>query len=185
MIPASLKASRRAVLGAGAFGALAVPTLSGLAAWRWRHGEARILLHDPALEAGRRFAEAGKAQGIPSVAIEGDRVRFMREVLAARPALIAGISRHADLLLISEVAAEAGYVLAARLDGRGRQCSGGECRPGWNALGRVAKAAGHGWTEALAAYAADPRGAAPALASAGSARPDAGLVLGWVLVPKG
>lgn len=176
-----IRASRRAVLG----GALAVPTLSGLAAWRWRHGEARVLLHDPSLEAGRRFAEAGKAHGLTPRAIEGDRVRFTREVLAARPALIAGVSRHADLLLIADVAAEAGYALVARLDGRGRQCSGGECRPGWNALGRVAKAAGHSWTEALAAYAADPRGAVPAMASAASTRPDAGLVFGWVLVPKG
>lgn len=181
MNPVSLKATRRAVLG----GALAVPTLSGLAAWRWRHGEARVLLHDPSLEAGRRFAEAGKAHGLTPRAIEGDRVRFTREVLAARPALIAGVSRHADLLLIADVAAEAGYALVARLDGRGRQCSGGECRPGWNALGRVAKAAGHSWTEALAAYAADPRGAVPAMASAASTRPDAGLVFGWVLVPKG
>lgn len=172
-----IRANRRAVLG----GALAVPTISGLATWRWRHGEQRVLLHDPALEAGRRFAAAGGS----SRAIEGDRIRFAREVFAARPALVAGVSRYADLVLIADVAAEAGYVLAAEFEGRGRQCTSSRCLPGWNALGRVANAAGQGWAEALGSWAAHPRGAMPVPSVSAVARPDAGLALGWVLVPRG
>ena len=180
-----IKASRRAVLGGAGFGALAVPTLSGLAAWRWKHGEQRVLLHDPSLEAGQRFAGAGKDLGLASRAIDGDRIRFARAIFAGRPALVAGVSRHADLLLIAEVAAEAGYVLAAEFEGRGRVCSATQCLPGWNALGRIARASGQGWVEALASYAADPRGGVPAAMRTAPSRQDAGLVLGWVLAPKG
>ncbi|MBO9601953.1 MAG: hypothetical protein J7496_05535 [Novosphingobium sp.] len=171
-----IRASRRAVLG----GALAVPTLSGLATWRWKHGDGRVLLHDSSLDAGRRFAEAGGR----SLAIEGDRIRFARKIFAARPALVAGVSRHADLVLIADVAAEMGYTLAAEFEGRGQKCSASRCRPGWAALGRVANAAGQGWAEALGSWAADPRGPMPA-ARATAVRADAGLALGWVLVPKG
>ncbi|WEK45940.1 MAG: hypothetical protein P0Y56_13015 [Candidatus Andeanibacterium colombiense] len=172
-----IRASRRAVLG----GALAVPTLSGLATWRWRHGDGRLLLHDPSLDAGRRFAEAGGA----SLAIEGDRIRFAREIFAAKPALVAGVSRHADLVLIADVAAEMGYVLAAEFEGRGQKCTASSCLPGWGALGRVANAAGQGWAEALGSWAANPGGAVPSGARETPARPDAGLALGWVLVPRG
>jgi len=158
-----------------------VPTVSGLGTWRWKHGEERVLLHDPSLEAGRRFAEAGGS----SRAIDGDRIRFAREVFAAKPALVAGVSRQADFVLIADVAAEMGYVLAAEFEGRGKGCAGTQCLPGWNALGRVANAAGQGWAEALGSWAADPKGGVPSPVRAAAARPDAGLVLGWVLVPRG
>jgi hypothetical protein len=171
-----IRASRRAVLG----GALAVPTLSGLATWRWRHGDKRVLVHDAELESGRRFAAAGGG----SRPIEGDRIRFARDVFAAKPALVAGVSRHADLVLIADVAAEAGYVLAAEFEGRGRRCSSSKCLPGWGALSRVANAAGQGWAEALGSWAADPRAMAAAPRKT-HARPDAGLALGWVFVPRG
>lgn len=185
MIAGPFTASRRAVLRGAGVGALAVPTLSGLAAWRWKHGEQRVLLHDPSLEAGQRFAGAGKDLGLASRVIEGDRIRFARDIFAAKPALVAGVSRHADLLLIAEVAAEAGYVLAAEFEGRGRACSGTQCLPGWNALGRIARASGQGWVEALASYAADPRSVTPPAMRAATSRPDPGLVLGWVLAPRG
>jgi len=172
-----IRASRRTVLA----GALAVPTLSGLAAWRWRHGEGRVLVHDAELEAGLRFAEAGRAQGLASRVIEGDRVRFMRQVLANKPALVAGVSRHAEMQLLADIAREEGYHLAAELEAMGHRCSGAQCRPGWNALGRLGRSAGSNWPEALALWATDPRGALPQLAAASTARPDRGLVLGWVL----
>jgi hypothetical protein len=161
-------------------GALAVPTLSGLAAWRWRHGEGRVLLHDAELEAGRRFATAGRARGLQSMAIEGDRVRFMRSVLAEKPALVAGVTRHAEMQLLADIAGEEGYHLAAELEAKTRQCSGATCRPGWNALARLGRAAGANWPEALAHWASDPRGAMPHLPSSAN-RSDRGLVLGWVL----
>src|SRR5690606_1021277 len=134
----------------------AVPTVAGLAHWRWRHGERSVLLHDPALAAGRRFAAAGRARGGEVRAIEGDRIRFAREVLAGRPALVAGVSRHADFILIEDVAREAGYRPAATIYGRETRCAGHECRPGWQSLGRMASAAGEGWVEAVADYAALP-----------------------------
>jgi hypothetical protein len=160
---------------------LAVPTLSGLATWRWRHGDSRVLVHDPALDAGQRFAGAGGG----SRAIEGDRIRFAREVFGARPGLVAGVSRQADFVLIADVAAEMGYVLAAEFEGRGQICSGSKCLPGWNALSRVASAAGQGWAEALGSWAANPRGAMPSPRRMVAPRMDAGVVLGWVLVPRG
>ncbi len=181
-----IRTSRRAVLGGAGLGLLAVPTLSGVANWNWRHGDARLLLHDPSLNAGRRFAQAGAAQGAPSRAIEGDRIRFAREVLASKPALIAGVSRHADMLLIADVAAEAGYVEAAQFHARMGRCRAAQCRPGWDALGRLGQAAGAGWVEALAGFAADPRASlANAAGSSGLTGRDAGMVLGWVLVPRG
>src|SRR5690606_18911962 len=69
-------------------------------------GGSALLLHDPALEAGRRLA---KAYGGEALAIEGDRIRFARAVFARRPSLVLGVSRPADALLIEEVGREAGY----------------------------------------------------------------------------
>lgn len=176
-----IRASRRGVLA----GALAVPTVAGLASWRWRHGESVLLLHDPVLAAGRRFAEAGKARGGEVLAIEGDRIRFARAVFERRPALVAGVSRHADALMVADVAGEAGYVPVATLHGRGTRCASHDCRPGWTALGRMAGAAGEGWIEALADFAARPGEAmGMTIATALPRRTDAGLVIGWVLAPK-
>jgi hypothetical protein len=68
-----------------------------------------VLLHDPSLEAGRRFAEAYGGEALP---IEGDRIVFARAVFERHPAYVVGVSRPADALLIEEVAREAGYALA-------------------------------------------------------------------------
>lgn len=180
-----IRATRRGMLTKGLVGALAVPTLSGLAAWRWKHGEQRVLLHDATLDAGRRFADSGRAQGLQSLAIEGDRVRFMRRILASQPALVAGVSRHGEMQLLADIAHEGGYVLAAELEAQGRQCVGAQCHPGWAALGALARSTGAMWPEALGQWAADPRGAMPWFSTlSATARPDRGLVLGWVLVPK-
>ena len=173
-----IRTTRRAAL----MGALAVPTVAGLAHWRWKHGERSVLLHDPALAAGRRFAAAGEARGGEVRAIEGDRIRFAHEVLEGRPALIAGVSRHADFILIEDAACEAGYRPAATIYGRESRCAGHECQPGWQSIGRMASAAGEGWVEALADFAARPgEMAGRTLAGAVPGRADAGLVLGWVL----
>jgi hypothetical protein len=154
--------------------------MAGLASWRWARGDGTVLLFDPSLEAGRRFAAAGRAAGGPVRALEGDPVRLAREVLAATPALVAGISRQADALLLHEAAMEAGYVRAAAVDGAHR-CTTAECRPGWHALARMTTGAGDGWIEAFAAYAARPgHGGAPLAAPAYQAV-DPGRVFGWVL----
>lgn len=100
-----MKATRRAVLG----GALAVPAVAGMPrpAAATRSTKA-ILLHDPSLDAGRRFARAYGGESLP---IEGDRIRFARAVFARRPAYVVGITRAADALLIEDVGREAGYML--------------------------------------------------------------------------
>ncbi len=98
-----IRATRRGML-AGGLAASAVA--GGLAGWYWRRGEGALLLHDPALEAGRRLASAHAGEAL---AIEGDRIRFARAVFARRPSLILGVSRPADALLIEDVGREAGY----------------------------------------------------------------------------
>ena len=85
-------------------GALAVPAVAGVP--RWKLGTAALLLHDPALAAGRRLAEAHQGEVL---AIHGDRIRFARAVFERRPSLVVGVSRPADALLIEEVGREAGY----------------------------------------------------------------------------
>jgi len=100
-----VKATRRGVLA----GALAVPAVAGLPRVASARGGEPVLLHDPSLEAGRRCAEAYGARALP---IEGDRIRFAREVFGKRPAFVVGVSRPADALLIEEVAREAGYLPA-------------------------------------------------------------------------
>lgn len=100
-----IRATRRAVV----LGALAAPMAARASGFMLGAREGAVLLHDPTLEAGRRFAEAGKSAGARVLAIEGDRIRFAREVFAAKPAYVAGVSRSADAVLVEEVAREFGY----------------------------------------------------------------------------
>jgi hypothetical protein len=101
-----VKATRREAL----MGALAVPAVAALPGVALARGGSAVLLHDPSLEAGRRLAEAHQGQVL---AISGDRIRFARAVFAQKPALVIGISRAADALLIEDVGREAGYVPAS------------------------------------------------------------------------
>jgi hypothetical protein len=100
-----IRATRRAVVA----GALALPVAARASGFTLGARSGAVLLHDPALEEGRRFAEAGRSAGAKVLAIEGDRIRFAREVFATRPAYVAGLSRQADLVLIEDVARELGY----------------------------------------------------------------------------
>jgi hypothetical protein len=165
-------------------GALAVPTLAGMPQWRWQHGEASVLLHDPHLPLGRRFADAGHAQGGQVVELAGDRIRLARTVFAARPALVAGVSLSADALLVEEVGREHGYGRVALLDGSADSCGMLECSLGWTALGRMAEAAADSWVDALASYAVRP-GQAAAMPIPQAQASVAGAALGWILVPRG
>ena len=190
-----IRATRRRVLAgsvaAGVAGTLAVPAsarIGGVAeAVAGRSGRA-LLLHDPALAAGRRFAAAGAGAGGAALAIEGDRIRFARAALETGPALVAGVSRHADALLIADVAREAGYEQVAELRGDGAALVTQRCRDGWHGLARLAGAAADAWVEALAIYAATAGESAADFHPApvrGSARPGGrDTVLGWVLAPR-
>jgi hypothetical protein len=96
-----IRATRRAALAAG----LALPAAASLAKSPKRQPSGTILLHDPSLEAGRRFAASAGG----SLPIEGDRIRFARTVFERAPALVVGVSRAADAVLIEDVGREAGY----------------------------------------------------------------------------
>jgi len=98
-----MKATRRDAL----ISALAVPAVAGLPGLARARGAKALVLHDPALAAGRRLAEL---HGAEALAIEGDRIRFARAVFEKKPGLVVGVSRHADALLIEDVAREAGYI---------------------------------------------------------------------------
>jgi hypothetical protein len=100
-----IRASRRAVVAA----ALAAPVASRAAGVTLAAKGEPVLLHDPKLLAGRRFAEAGRAAGRKVLPIEGDRIRFARAVFAARPAYVQGVTRQADAVLIEDVGREFGY----------------------------------------------------------------------------
>ncbi len=52
---------------------------------------------------------AGQARGDKVLAIEGDRIRFARAVFERAPALVIGVSRSADAVLIEDVGREVGY----------------------------------------------------------------------------
>lgn len=97
-----MKATRRGILAGG----LAMPALAGLPRLASARSGDPVLLHDPSLAAGRRFAQAHLGEAL---AIEGDRIRFARGVFAKRPAFVVGVSRPADALLIEDVGREAGY----------------------------------------------------------------------------
>ena len=100
-----IRASRRAVVAA----ALAAPVAARAAGVKSTPQSEAVLLHDPQLAAGRRFAEAGRAAGAEVLPIEGDRIRFAREVFAAFSAYEQGVSRQADAVLIEDVGREFGY----------------------------------------------------------------------------
>ena len=101
-----IRATRRAALA----GALALPAAASLAKSPNRKPSGSVLLHDPSLEAGRRFATAAQARGDEVLSIEGDRIRFARAVFERAPALVLGVSRGADALLIEDVGREVGYI---------------------------------------------------------------------------
>ena len=104
-----IRASRRAALA----GALALPAAASLAKAPKRKPSGTVLLHDPLLEAGRRFAASARARGDKALSIEGDRIRFARAVFEQAPALVVGVSRAADAVLIEDVGREAGYMPVA------------------------------------------------------------------------
>ena len=103
-----IRATRRAALA----GALALPAAAAMAEARPKPS-GTVLVHDPSLEAGRRFAAAAEARGEKVLAIEGDRIRFARRLFERAPALVLGVSRSADAVLIEDVGREAGYMPAA------------------------------------------------------------------------
>jgi len=101
---------RRAFLGAAAVAAVAATAGSVRAAT----GGRTLWVYDPAALKHDLLPE-----GAERIAVEGDRVRLARRLLAQAPQEIRGVTRYADFLLLSGATAEAGYRVASRtaLDG--------------------------------------------------------------------
>lgn len=109
-----------------------------------------LLLHDPSLEAGKRFAAQAGRLGGQATALAGDRIRFMRALLASRPEAVYGVSRYSDMLLASEVAREAGYMPVALIQHRQDGTITPQCQPSALAIATVAGLAGSRWPETFA-----------------------------------
>ena len=101
-----IRATRRAALA----GALALPAAAAVAKTPKKAASGTIVLYDPSYQGARSFAVSAKVRGAEAVRIEGDRIRFARTVFARKPAMVVGVSRSADEVLIEDVAREAGYV---------------------------------------------------------------------------
>ncbi|GLT02421.1 hypothetical protein GCM10007897_38300 [Sphingobium jiangsuense] len=123
----------------GAAGAAALPLLAGAGlSVPARATAGTVLLHDPSLAAGRRFAaHAARLEG-RAIALEGDRIRFMRALLTGQPAALYGVTRHSDQLLLGEVAREAGYRAIALIQHRADGGITPDCQPGAAAIATVA-----------------------------------------------
>jgi hypothetical protein len=105
-----IRATRRAALAA----ALAVPAAAAMAKSAKRAPSGTVVLYDPTFEGARNFAASAQLQGGTSaLRIAGDRIRFARALFERRPALVVGVSRSADAVLIEDVAREAGYLPVA------------------------------------------------------------------------
>lgn len=109
-----MKLSRRAMIA----GLAAVPAVASASEFGWKHGHGTVLLYDEELPQGRAFAQGGRAWNRVVLALDGDRIRFAQRVFARRPAIVQGVSRQSDAVLLAEVAAEAGYEqVALKVDG--------------------------------------------------------------------
>ncbi|WP_338242825.1 hypothetical protein [Aurantiacibacter hainanensis] len=101
-----MKLTRRTLLA----GVAAIPAVLGLDRLSAATPIAgSVFLFDASLPEATSRRTAAVEAGQQARAIEGDCIRFAREVVASGPAIIHGWSRQADALLIEEVAAEAGY----------------------------------------------------------------------------
>jgi hypothetical protein len=89
-----VKATRRQALA----GALALPAAAGVPTLARAAGG--ITIFDPSLDV---VAPAGARP------ITGDPIRFAQDLFSGRPAVVLGLTRGADALLIADVGREAGY----------------------------------------------------------------------------
>jgi len=171
-----MKLTRRTVLA----GAVAMPTLAALGYANLASEGPLAGIYDAELPAGREMASLLRDAGHGARAVEGDRIRMAREVLASRPPMLAGVTRSADALLFAEVAAEEGYEMALELRGNRQGCSGFTCNPEWNPLSRQIVGAKADWLGAFAGFVANP--SAPAARQARV--DDDAMAIAWLLVRR-
>ncbi|MET0365829.1 MAG: hypothetical protein ABW169_14375 [Sphingobium sp.] len=134
-----------------------------------------LMLHDSELSAGRRFAARARLLGGQVVRLDGDRVRQMRDLLAASPISIFAVTQRSDELLIGEIAGEAGYrrVALVRHGADGRATA--HCSLEGKTVGTLAQLAGAGWPEAFADLALDTVAQCPVVTGLEPA-------LSWVMI---
>ena len=105
-----MRTTRRETLAAAA---LLVPLLGASRIARAAAGSGgRLSLVDPAIADARSTVEHWSG-GWQPIAIEGDRVRLARDVLARSPERVAGLSTWSDFLLLSGSIEEEGYRLTS------------------------------------------------------------------------
>lgn len=103
--------SRRAFM-AVTLGASSVHLLRRPSAAAVMQGDTPLIWFDPSRADARDLARAIAQRGTATQAITGDCIRFAREQLTSAPPVLAGITGHADFILLSGCAAEVGYRLA-------------------------------------------------------------------------
>jgi hypothetical protein len=169
--------TRRGLMGSalGLAGALAVPARAGIVT-----GRRRVALFDPASDAALAFAGAARGLGADVRAIEGDRIRLARALLADPRGIeaVAGLGRYADFLLIAGCGEEAGWRVAAYgTHGRTHRCEGA-LRPAT----RILDASGTNWPQAMAELLVRADGGA---GSVRRTRPSREMLTSWLMVRRG
>lgn len=114
----------------------------------------RIALYDPGLAAGRSFAQRARDLGMRAIALDQDRVRLLRMVLAEAPASLWGLSRHADQLLAADILREHGYRAALALQHRADRSVVQARHQPMATAGALARIAGDQWPLVFAEIAA-------------------------------
>ncbi len=76
-------------------------------------GERGALVYDARIPAADRFAQSVRGNYASIHALEGDRVRFARALIAKPRHTLSGLTRYPDFVLLAGTAAEVGYRLIA------------------------------------------------------------------------
>lgn len=96
--------------------ALALP-LSGAAAPARAPGTV-LALYDDTAPAGCLFAGRADQRNVTARAVSGDRIRFLHAAVRPETRRIAGVTKYADFLLLSDVARELGFQVLAEMHRR-------------------------------------------------------------------
>ncbi|RIV85918.1 hypothetical protein [Aurantiacibacter zhengii] len=172
-----MKLSRRNLIVA----AIGVPAVAA-SGWSLR-GQAGIpaAVYGEDLLAGRTFARALGAAGLPTLAVAGDPLTAARDVLRQRPPRLAGVTTDADAQAFASAGVEQGYEMAFLLRGNDHGCSGFTDNPAWNPSIRMAVGAGKEWLGTFAGFVKKPD--EPLLAG-GTGFHNGTLVSAWLLLPS-
>ncbi|MCJ2181806.1 hypothetical protein MTR62_03665 [Novosphingobium sp. 1949] len=144
-----------------------------------------LLLHDPSLAAGRRFAARAQALGQPSLVLSGDPIRLARTLLATRPGQVFAISQEADRLLFIDAARELGYDARVRIGHRTGCLGDARCGRAPHDLAALTRASGPLWPEAFAHYALGAMDTPPRAQPHSKPQADRLSSVSWVLHLRG